>query len=80
MFLKTYDFDFDDIIIIFTDQSDRPLEIEGKADLILLINKNKQHVILQNQVQENTLKDMDFCLYREIVFDKYDWILLQKPD
>ena len=80
MFLKTYDTDFDHIVIIFTDQNARPLEIESKADLILLINKNKRHVILQNQEHENTLKDMDFCLYQEIFFDKCDWILLQKPD
>ena len=33
MFLKTYNTEFDEIIIIFTDQNDRPLEIEDKVNL-----------------------------------------------
>ena len=39
VFLKTYNTAFDKIIIKFTDQNGRPLEIEGKVNLILLINK-----------------------------------------
>ena len=39
MFLKNYNIKFDDIIIAFTDQNDRPLEIEDKVNLTLLINK-----------------------------------------
>ena len=39
VFLKTYNTDFDGIIITFTDPNGRPLEIEGKVNLILLINK-----------------------------------------
>ena len=39
VFLKTYNTEFDDIIIIFTDQNVRPLEIEDKVKLTLLINK-----------------------------------------
>ena len=39
VFLKTYNTDFDEIIITFTDQNDRPLESEGKVNLTLLINK-----------------------------------------
>ena len=39
MFLKTYDTEFDEIIIVFTDQNGRPLETEDKVNLILLINK-----------------------------------------
>ena len=31
--------EFDDIIKIFTDQNGRPLEIEDKVNLTLLINK-----------------------------------------
>ena len=38
-FWKTYNTDFDEIIITFTDQNDKPLEIECKVNLILLINK-----------------------------------------
>ena len=39
VFLKTCNFEFDEIIIIFTDQNGRPLEIEDKVNLTLLINK-----------------------------------------
>ena len=39
MFLKTYNTGFDEIIITFTDQNGRPLEIEDKVNLTLLINK-----------------------------------------
>ena len=38
-FLKTYNTEFDDIIITFMDQNGRPLEIEHKVDLTLLIHK-----------------------------------------
>ena len=38
VFLKTYNSEFDDIIITFTDQNGRPLEIEDKLNLTLLIN------------------------------------------
>ena len=39
VFLKTYNTNFDAIIITFTDQNCRPLEIEVKVNLILLNNK-----------------------------------------
>ena len=39
VYLKTYNTEFDDITITFTDQDGRPLEIEDKVNLILLINK-----------------------------------------
>ena len=39
MFLEAYNTDFDEIIIIFMDQNSRPLEIENKVNLVLLINK-----------------------------------------
>ena len=35
-----------DLIQKFTDQTCRPLEIEDKIDLTLLINKQKGHIIL----------------------------------
>ena len=37
--LKTYTREFDEIVITFTDQNYRPLEIEDKIDLTLLVNK-----------------------------------------
>ena len=39
VFLETYNTEFDEIIITFTDQNGRPLEIEDKFNLTLLINK-----------------------------------------
>ena len=39
VFLKTYNTEFDEIIITSTDQNGRPLEIEDKVNLTLLINK-----------------------------------------
>ena len=39
VFLKTYNTEFDKIIITFMDQNGRPLEIEDKVNLTLLINK-----------------------------------------
>ena len=49
VFLKIQNIEFDDIIKIFTEQNGRPLEIEEKVNLTLLINKQKSHVTLQNQ-------------------------------
>ena len=48
VFQKTYNTKFDKMIITFTDQNGRSLDIEDKVNLTL------------NQEQENTLKDMDF--------------------
>ena len=39
MFLKTYNTEFDEIIITVTDQNGRRLEIEDKVNLTLHINK-----------------------------------------
>ena len=39
LFLKSYNTEFDEIIITFTDQIGRPLEIEDKVNLKLLISK-----------------------------------------
>ena len=39
VFLKTYNSEFDKIIITFMDQNSRPLEIEGKVNLTSLVNK-----------------------------------------
>ena len=39
VFLKTYNTEFDKIIITFTDQIGAPLEIEDKVNLTLLVNK-----------------------------------------
>ena len=39
VFSKTYNTEFDEIIVKVTDQNGRPLEIEDKVNLTLLINK-----------------------------------------
>ena len=39
IFLKTYNTEFGEIIITFTDQNVRPFEIEDQVNLTLLINK-----------------------------------------
>ena len=41
VFLKTYSTEFDEIMITFMDQNGRPLEVEDKVNLTLLINKQK---------------------------------------
>ena len=39
VFLETYNTEFDEIIITFANQYGRPLDIEGKLNLTLLIKK-----------------------------------------
>ena len=68
MFLKTYNTEFDGIIITFIDQNDRLLKIEDKVILALLINKHKYAIFeLSNATQEHQsmLKDMDFYHSRD---------------
>ena len=49
VFLKTYNTEFDEIIIIFTDQNGRSLKKLDKVNLTLLINKQKYDDIPLNQ-------------------------------
>ena len=44
VFLKTYNTEFYESIITFTDQNGTLLEKENKANLTLLISKSKWHV------------------------------------
>ena len=37
IFLKTFSSEFQEIIVWFTDQNDKPLEVEGKTNAILII-------------------------------------------
>ena len=39
VFLKSYETEFDEMIITFTDQNGRSLEVQDKVNLTLLINK-----------------------------------------
>ena len=72
-FLKTYNTQLDEMIITFTDQNGRPLEIEDKINSRLLISKQKCDDILQNQEQENMLKGMNFYHLLENIRNNY-WI------
>ena len=53
VFLENYNTKFDAIIITFTDQNGRPLEIEGKVNLTLLINKTASKKVV-NKAAEAT--------------------------
>ena len=46
MLLKTYNTEFENLTIKFTDQNGRLIEIENKINLTLLVNKQKWHFIL----------------------------------
>ena len=61
---------------LFTNQNGMQLEIGDKVNLTLLINKQKCHNILQNQEQENMLKDIDFYHWQENIKSNY-WIQKQ---
>ena len=41
VFLETYNTEFDEIIITFTDENGKLIEIEGRVNLTLLIDKQK---------------------------------------
>ena len=73
VFLRFKNTEFDEIIKKPRDQNSKPLEIENKVDLKLLINKYKCDDILQSREQENVLKDMDFYHLQENIKDNY-WI------
>ena len=49
VFLKTYNTEFDKIIITFMDQNGRPLEIEDKVNLTLLINKTNTTIFYRTK-------------------------------
>ena len=73
MFLKAFNTEFDEIITTFADKNCRPLGIEDKVNLTLLINKQKWCDTLYTQEQENMLKDMDLYHLQENIKSKY-WI------
>ena len=73
VFLRFKNTEFDEIIKKPRDQNSKPLEIENKVDLKLLINKYKCDDVLQSREQENVLKDMDFYHLQENIKDNY-WI------
>ena len=83
VFYKAYNTEFDEIIITFTDQNDRPLEIEDKNNLIFLINKWKWYVTPWNQEQKNMSNEADFGhswkIYLTNLGENY-WVLLQKQE
>ena len=65
VFLKTYDTKFDKIIITFTDQNGRPVEIKDKVNLTFLINRDDA-LFYETKNKKNTSTNMDFCHLQEI--------------
>ena len=41
--LKTFNLEFSDIEVWFTDQNSRPLDIEDKINITLVINQSRRH-------------------------------------
>ena len=61
VFLKTYNTEFNEIIVTFTDQNGRPLEMKDKVNLtLLLINRNDEIFYSRTKNKNKILKDMDF--------------------
>ena len=65
VFLKTYNTKFDKIIITFTDQNGRPVEIKDKVNLTFLINRDDA-LFYETKNKKNTSTNMDFCHLQEI--------------
>ena len=76
MFLKTYNTEFDDIIITFSDQNGRSLEIEDKVNLhCLLINRNDMFFYRTNN-KKGYIKGYGFLSFTRNISYKYEKKLL----
>ena len=60
--MKTYNTEFNEIIITFTDQNGRPLGIQDKVNLTLLINKLKLRYSIEPRTR-NYVKGCGFLSY-----------------
>ena len=69
--LKTTNEEFQSVQLWFTDQNNRPLEIEDSVNVTLIIGQAlSKRDIQQNQSTENTLKDTVFChLQKDLVIN-----------
>ena len=68
MMLKTTNEEFRFVEVWFTDQNNRPLEIEDSVNITLIIGQTLQKCdIQQKQSTENTLKHTIFCHLQENV-------------
>ena len=65
VFSKTYNTDFDELIITCTDQNGSPLKIKDKVNWTMIISKQKYCNTLQKQEQKNVLKKVDFYYAQE---------------
>ena len=69
---------------LLTGENCRPLEMEDKVNLTLLINKQKRRVIPNNQEEEKMSKDMDFChspeFYPKNMETNYSILLLKQDE
>ena len=64
--LKTYNTEFDDIIITFSDQNGRLFEIADTMSLTLLIINRNETLLFRTNNNKVRQKDMDFCQSRQI--------------
>ena len=60
---KNYNTKFDEIMIPFSDQNGRPLEIEDKVDLTLLINKLEMTQYSIEPITRKYVKGYEFLLF-----------------
>ena len=64
IFLKTFNSEYDQIIVWFTNQNSQPLEIEDRINITMVIKWRLyiyKWAIQLNQEIKYMLKDMDFC-------------------
>ena len=64
VFLKIYYTGFDEIIITFTDQNNRLLEIEDKVYLTLFINKKMMRYSIERRIRKY-VKEYRFLSFRK---------------
>ena len=75
-FQKTNNIEFDNIIITFPDQNSRPLEIEDKVNLALLLNKLEMTHYSIEPRSKKYFKGYGFLLLARNLSNKYGKILL----
>ena len=79
MILKTYSNQFNEIIITFRNKNDSALEVEGKINQTLPIDKYKWHVILELRTRKYlAILDFDHFLKTSVINkEKSNWLLEQ---
>ena len=63
IFLKTFNTEYDDIEVWFTDQNSKPLEIEDRINLTMVIKYYKNEIFNQTE-RQNTCKTIWLYVFR----------------